>query len=223
MEQRRIGVRFRYYSVTIMIELFVFLLVLQGDSPEEWLESCRTDFPAWDPERDWENPDAIFCGIVDELDLSVTDVERLGRDMNWSNYVMLTTDGFIDGWKFYQEHADKETLTILPVVSLRESLPPSMRATISFNYTENGQDKYFEKGFKVNPLLLHPVCNDEVEGYPCIDKDSVCLEQHWNTDSHGCEIWRNSVYAGIVLVVVVTVAAILLYYYRRVLWQDRPR
>lgn len=223
-----------------MIELFVFLFVLQGDSTEEWLESCRTDFPAYAEMISEANPDVFFCKYVNILDLSAVDVERLGREMNWLNYAMQTVDDFISDWEFYQEHAYEETLMAYPRISMRDSLPPSMRVTISFNYTENGQDKYFEKPFKVNPLNLHPVCNDEVEGYPCIPKEDNLLQNddpdsgsmgtedpinqtheclptsRWNADSQSCETWWSSV-GTVIALAVITVSAIFSYYYFRII------
>lgn len=130
------------------------------DSPEEWLESCRTDFLGYVSTTSERNPDVFFCMIVKDLDLSTVDIKRLGRDMDWSNYAMHTTDDFISDWEFFQKHANKETLTTDLRVSMRDSLPPGMTTIISFNYTQNGQDSYFDKPFKVNPRFLYPVCNN---------------------------------------------------------------
>jgi len=160
-----------------MIELLVFLFVLQGDSSSEWIDSCNTNFTDYIPPLSENNPDVHFCNVVISLNLSEKDVERLGKELDWLRYVMGTSQDFIDDWIFFQENAHKDTLLIWPSISTRDSLPPAMKVTISFNYTENGEIKYFEEPFSINPIYPIPLCNDAIKNYECnfddIDKSPV--------------------------------------------------
>ena len=72
-----------------MIELFIFLFVLQGDNHSEWLESCNMDFVNYVEKLSERNSDVIFCKYVKDLDLNTDDIEKLGKEFDWLNYTQL--------------------------------------------------------------------------------------------------------------------------------------
>ena len=183
-----------------MIELFIFLFVLQGDTPSEWLESCNTDFINYVMNLSERNPDIIFCKHVKTLDLNVDDIDKLGKEFDWFNYTMQTSQDFVDDWDFYQNNAIKDTLLIYPSVSMRDSLPPGTRVQISFNYTDESEIKMFDESFRMNrnydsetpsireyPLLI---MQDEIPqvGLDIISNPNECWNGDKNNDTIHCEI-----------------------------------
>ncbi len=204
-----------------MIELFIFLFVLQGDSPSEWLESCNTDFIDYPEKLSERNPDIMFCRFAKDLHLNANDVEKLGIEFNWFNYTMQTSKEFVNNWEFYQDNAIKDTLLIWPSISTRDSLPPGMRVQISFNYTGGEGTKTFDERFSISPLCDPPIsadgeCNlkmtlnaslpdtDTLERIPTSDRPDTLIEKspligfdcpqtrYWNADSQTCDIRWNS-------------------------------
>ena len=152
-----------------MIELFLLLFVIQGDTSEEWMQSCDDQFNReidfftpinnYDPNNQ-EHKDYIFCRIIIELELNVHQVELVGRDIDWHNYTNQTAFEYVDNSDFYQK---VDNVTIQPVVSGRDSLPPPMSIVISYNKTNTdlGISKYY-KIYNVNPR-----CNPEVYDTVC--------------------------------------------------------
>lgn len=145
-----------------MIELFIFLFIIQGHTPDDWLQSCKTDFIGIEEKISERNSDILFCKYVNELNLSVDDIKKLGKEFDWSNYAIETSKDFLNDWDFYQKNGDKETLVIWPSISTRDSLPPAMKVTISFNSTENKIQKYHEEEFSINPLCDPPISQDGI-------------------------------------------------------------
>lgn len=152
-----------------MMELFLLLIVIQGDTSEEWIQSCNDQFNSeidfftpinkYDPNNQ-EHKDYIFCRIIDELELNEHQVELLGRDIDWYNYANQTAYEFVDGSDFYQK---VDNVTIEPVVSGRDSLPPPMSVVISYDeiYRDLEKSKFY-KIYNVNPR-----CNPEVYDTVC--------------------------------------------------------
>jgi len=135
-----------------MIELFLLLFVLQGETTTEWVDSCNNDFVNYEIKFREINHDIYFCTVVNDLRLDEQDLEKLGRDINWYNYTVHTTNEFIDKWDFYQDNAIYDTLQVDTYVSGRESLPPPMSVQISFDYNDESEIKKFNESFGVNPL-----------------------------------------------------------------------
>jgi hypothetical protein len=152
-----------------VLQLILFLFVLQGNNPTEWSDSCFYDF---DNTIYHEiTPDVYFCKVILELNLNRDDIEKLGKELNWNNYAKLTVDDFIDKWKFYQDYGVKETLEINTFVSGTDILPPIMKSEISFNYKSSEKIKKFNKSFTISPLYKNRICNDDIENHRCFNEE----------------------------------------------------
>lgn len=147
----------------------LLLFVLQGNSPTEWGDSCFSDF---DNTIDHEiTPDVYFCKVILDLNLNKHDIEKLGKELDWNNYVMQTANEFVDKWDYYQENGIKETLYIYPSIDTKEVLPPKMMAIIGFDYKSDDGIKRFEKTFSVSPLNKNRICNDDIENHRCFNEE----------------------------------------------------
>lgn len=145
------------------------MFVLQGNSPTEWGDSCFYDF---DNTIDHEiTPDVYFCKVVLDLNLNKHDIEKLGKELDWNNYVMQTANEFVDKWDYYQKNGIKETLYIYPSIGNREVLPPKMIAIIGFDYKSDDGIKRFEKTFAVSPLNNNRICNNDIENHRCFNEE----------------------------------------------------
>jgi len=154
-----------------MMELFLLLFVIQGDTSGEWMQSCYDEF---DPNMDYFLPlrgfdpsnqthvDSVFCRTVLDLYLDQYDLEKLGRNLDWSNYVIQTTTEFLDNYDFYREYGIKDTLEIKPIIGLRDLNPRDMKVVISFDYLDGISIYYYEEIFGVHPLCDPPISYDGV-------------------------------------------------------------
>jgi len=160
-----------------LIELLLLSFVIQGDTSGEWIQSCYDQF---DPETDYftpinqydpnkqEHKDYLFCSVVVTLKLNEHQVEMLGKDINWHNYVHQTAQEFVDNSQYYQSNRINN-IVIESVVSGRDSLSPPMSVVISYDEThaDLGTSKYY-KIYNVNPLctpeVYDIVCHTDVPG-----------------------------------------------------------
>lgn len=149
-----------------MIDLFLLLFILQGNNPIEWADSCFYDFN--DTMISENTRDVYFCKALSDLNLSYSDVVKLGKELDWDNYLIQTANEFVGKWEYYQKIGIKDTLYIYPSISNREVVPPEMTAVIGFDYKLDNKIKRFEKTFIVSPLNHNRICNDDVENYRCI-------------------------------------------------------
>jgi len=154
-----------------LIELLLLSFVIQGDTSGEWIQSCYDQF---DPEIDYFTPinhydpnkqehrDYLFCRVVYTLKLNEHQVEMLGKDLNWYNYVNQTAQEFVNNSQYYQSNGISN-IVIEPGVSGRDSLPPPMSVVISYDEThaDLGISKYY-KIYNVNPR-----CTPEVYDVVC--------------------------------------------------------
>lgn len=181
-----------------MIELFIFLFVLQGDNPSEWLQSCDTDFANYVQEISETNPDVYFCNVVRDLRLTESDVDKLGKELNWFNYTMQSSKEFVDNWDFYQDYAINDTLLIYPSIGTRDILPPAMKVQISFNYQDGDTISSFDESFKILPEFNPPICQDDSEIFKCNEKPLYGLDcpitHKFSQETQNCEIWWDSAY-----------------------------
>ncbi len=116
-------------------------------TPAELLEICDT---LWSPRYDGSpTPGNIFCNAVYDLDLNESDVEKLGLHLDWENYAILSSQDFVDGWGFYEDHAITDTLLIYPSISMRDSLPPTMKVQISFDWIDESEIKRFDESMNI--------------------------------------------------------------------------
>ena len=136
-----------------MILLFFLLFALQGSSASEWIDSCNSQFLEYEEQLQEINPDVHFCRAVLDLDLEKDDVEKLGKDLNWFNYLMMTSQEYVDNLEIFQKYGIKDTLLIYPSLGTRDSLPPSMESQISFNYTDGKTTKKFDQRFSIHPFI----------------------------------------------------------------------
>ena len=83
------------------------------------------------------------------MDLTEDDVRNLGIHLDWNNYAMESAKEFVDDWGFYQDHAIPDTLLISPSISMRDSLPPSMKVQISFDYDGESEIKRFDESMNI--------------------------------------------------------------------------
>lgn len=163
-----------------MIELLLLLFVLQGNTPTEWIDSCSDfdvkldDFTVenqYDPTQQ-SSRDIVFCKVILDLNLDEHDVEKLGRNLDWSNYANQTSIEYMNNWVFYQKYGIKDTLEIKSSVSERDSLPPPMSVKISFDFNGDETILKFDKKFdiKTGPKKLY-MCNDKMAAdFDCINR-----------------------------------------------------
>ena len=135
--------------------------VVTGDEPHEWLRSCWK----FDYSQEFftdENPyqytseqhrDYVMCKTAIDLNLYQTDVEKLGKNMDWYNYAEQVTTEYLQRWNFGgHPGAFPETMRYQTFVDSRDTMPPKMHATVSFDYSENGNLNTFDERFEINPL-----------------------------------------------------------------------
>lgn len=147
--------------------------MLQGAGPSGWIDSCYTDFD-YDLDRnanyDFENPmppDVNFCRTVHTLNLTISDVEKLGKELNWFNYTMQTALELVDNSQFYEKYGIENTLMIYPSLGMRDVLPPSMATQISFDYKYGGMVMKFDRAFSISPLYTIAVCDNDLTYHEC--------------------------------------------------------
>ncbi len=155
-----------------------------GDEPHEWLRSCWK----FDYSQDFftdENPyqhtseqhrDYLMCKTAIDLNLYETDVEKLGKNLDWNNYAEQTTTEYLQRWNF-GDHPNmfSEILRYQTFVDSRDTLPPKMHTTVSFDYSEGGNLKTFDERFEINPLYS-PALFLELQNSPVTEESEevVC-------------------------------------------------
>jgi len=72
-----------------------------------------------------------------------------GTKLDWKNFAQNKAEEYATNIPLYQEHGIKDSLVVKSVVSLRESFPPPMGATISFDYMSGSEIKQYKKEFMV--------------------------------------------------------------------------
>jgi len=72
-----------------------------------------------------------------------------GTKLDWKNFAQNKTEEYATNIPIYKEHGVKGSLVVKSVVSLRESFPPPMSATISFDYMSGSEIKQYKKEFMV--------------------------------------------------------------------------
>ena len=134
--------------------------IVTGDEPHEWMRSCWTfDYTQdlFTPENPYrytseQHRDYVMCKTAIELNLYTTDVEKLGKNLDWNNYAEQITKEYLDNWNFGDYEAFPETLEYQTFVDSRDVLPPKMHATVTFQYSDNGNLEIFDGRFEINPL-----------------------------------------------------------------------
>ncbi|MCH9657866.1 hypothetical protein K0U27_04070 [archaeon] len=134
--------------------------IVEGDKPYDWLRSCWTFDYVQDFFTD-ENPyqytslqhrDYVMCKTAIDLNLYETDLEKLGKNLDWNNYAEEITSEYLNNWSFGEYDAFPETLHYQIFVDSRDSFPPKMHAKVTFGYSEDGKLKTFDSRFVINPL-----------------------------------------------------------------------
>ena len=101
-------------------------------------ESCaiadgRTP-PAWAP-----RPESAFCRAAALAGAVPSDGQRLVEPAFWSEFAASEARDFVGRWEFYQRHADRDTLEIVPSVSdPAVAFPPDVSVTIRFAHSGPG-------------------------------------------------------------------------------------
>ncbi len=93
-----------------------------------------------------------MCKTALDLNLYETDLEKLGKNLDWNNYAEEITSEYLDNWNFGDYDAFPETLRYQTFVDSRDSLPPKMHATVTFDFADDGVLKTFDGRYTINPL-----------------------------------------------------------------------
>ena len=134
--------------------------IVHGDKPHEWIRDCWTFDYTVDFFTD-ENPyqytstqhrDYVMCKTAIDLNLYTTDLEKLGKNLDWNNYAEEITSEYLNNWNFGDYNAFPETLHYQTFVDSLDSLPPKMHATVTFEYSKDGNLKTFDGRYTINPL-----------------------------------------------------------------------
>ena len=151
--------------------------IVTGDKPHEWIRDCWTfdysiDFFTDENSYQYTSPqhrDYVMCKTAIDLNLYTTDLEKLGKNLDWNNYAEEITSEYLNNWNFGDYNAFPETLEYRTFVDSRDTIPPKMHATVTFQYSENGNLNIFDGRFEINPLyspaLFLEWTNDSVENY----------------------------------------------------------
>jgi len=75
-----------------------------------------------------------------------------GTKLDWKNFVQNAVQEQAQNLPLYQKQGIKHTLAVNTSVSGRESFPPPMSATISFDYIEESKTEHFEQRYLI-PLI----------------------------------------------------------------------
>ena len=135
----------------------IVLFTLSATTPTDILDSCYTDYDQSIEYLTQMNPDIYFCDTVILLNLNENDIEKLGKELNWHNYLMISSQEFVEELELYQKYGIEDTLFIYPSLGTRDILPPQMESQISFSYLINGTEYEYDERISINPVNNPPI------------------------------------------------------------------
>jgi hypothetical protein len=134
-----------------MLHLLILLFILNG-TYADIIDTCNVVYDAdvWYDLSDEEKQEIFLCRVIAELNFNEKEIEWLnGTSLDWYNFAQKASEDYVNNLALFREHGIKESLIIDSWATSRDSLPPPMGTTISFDYVIDAETKYYEETFQI--------------------------------------------------------------------------
>lgn len=120
---------------------------VSGESAAELVASCSGFDDPHAGAGTVPDPGSVFCRMVGERGIAESDAWRITEEIDWEEYAKRAAAHLVDGWGFYRQVADRDTLEVGVSVGGGGDPVPGMNATVKLDYPRHYQNYYRDGKF----------------------------------------------------------------------------